>query len=389
MSSTAESHEPLKALPLAALHRAAGAKWAPFAGYDMPIQYADGLTVEHVWTRERAGLFDVSHMGPTFVVIASPPPDADEAHALIAAEMEKLVASDIAGLKPGQIRYSALLNETGGIVDDVMIGRPADPAMRGSLYVVLNAGRKDVDLTLMQTHLSGRVALRPAGASLLALQGPRAAHVLERFVPGCGALSFMQFAQFDVTTGGRALVSRSGYTGEDGFEILIGDGDEKLAIALTEHEDVKWIGLGARDSLRLEAGLCLYGHDLDEDTSPVEAALSWTLGKARKTRGDFPGAKRIVSEASTGAKRKRVGIRPLDRAPAREGVEIVADGRVIGTVTSGGYSPLLKAPISMGYVETPFARAGTRVELMIRGKAHGAEIAPLPFIPHRYKRSAP
>jgi aminomethyltransferase len=376
-----------KKLPLDAVWRARTSKFGDFAGYDMPLQF-EGLIQEHNWTRTHAGLFDVSHMGPCFFALPKGHGlEGDAAHKKIAALIERLVPADIQGLKPGQVRYTMLLNEEGGILDDLMIARPAEPAAAGDLYIVVNAGCKHEDWALIEAATRGEANLvRADDRCLLALQGPSAELVARAVVgDGLGEMSFMQVRRFDAF--GRITVTRSGYTGEDGYEILVrAENAKDLAEALLAHPEVKPIGLGARDSLRLEAGLCLYGHDLDPTTSPIEADLAWTIQKRRREAGDFPGAKRILREWDLGVARKRVGIRPNDRAPAREGVEIYKDGRQVGVVTSGGFSPTLNGPISMGYVETQFAAPGTGLELMIRGQARAATITPLPFTPHRYHR---
>ncbi|MBU6372520.1 MAG: glycine cleavage system aminomethyltransferase GcvT [Alphaproteobacteria bacterium] len=383
-------NDELKKLPLDAVHRASGAKFGAFAGYDMPILYPEGLMAEHGWTRSQAGLFDVSHMGPCFLTLKDAALTGDAAHAAIAAAMERLVPSDIAGLKPGQMRYSVLLNAEGGALDDLMIARPAAPERQGMLYLVVNAGCKDQDWALIEAALGDVATLtRADDRALLALQGPAAEAALEPLLPGVAAMAFMELKLIETARFGRTLVTRSGYTGEDGYEILVHpEHAGAFAAALTADARVKWIGLGARDSLRLEAGLCLYGHDLDPTISPIEADLSWIIQKRRRTAADFPGASRILEELKAGPKRKRVGIRPKDRAPAREGVEIHAGGRRIGVVTSGGFGPSVGAPISMGYVEPAFATPGTTIELLVRGQPRAAEIVSLPFAPHRYKRSA-
>jgi aminomethyltransferase len=376
-------------LPLDGLHRARGAKFGGFADYDMPITYPLGMMGEHAWTREKAGLFDVSHMGPCFIGL---PKDhglaPDNAHAAIAAQIERIVPGDIKGLKPGQIRYSMLLNASGGVLDDLMIARPSEPEAQGDLYVVVNAGGKRADWAIMaQAFDAGTRIVRADDRALLALQGPTAESVMATLCPDAAAMSFMSYARLTVGSFGRLTISRSGYTGEDGYEILV-KADQALgfAEALLADERVQLIGLGARDSLRLEAGLCLYGHDLDPDTTPIEADLAWTIQKRRRVAADFPGAARIMAHLKDGAPRKRVGLRPLERAPAREGVEIQANGAKIGIVTSGGFSPTLNTPISMGYVEAAFAAPGARVDLLVRGQHRAAEIVPLPFVPHRYKR---
>ncbi len=387
-----ESAQILKRLPLDALHRALGAKFAAFAGYDMPVTYPEGLLAEHAWTRENAGLFDVSHMGPSFVALSKGHGlEGEAAHAAIATLIERLVPSDIKGLKPGQIRYTTLLNALGGVLDDLMIARPPEPAAQGDLYVVVNAGCKEADWALLQSGVgeAARV-VRADDRALLALQGPKAEAALARLAPGVEALAFMTYARFETAEFGRLTISRSGYTGEDGFEILVRpEQAQGFARALLALPEVKPIGLGARDSLRLEAGLCLYGHELDPGTSPIEADLAWIIQKRRRQSGDFPGAGLILRQLSEGPPKRRVGLKPLERAPAREGAEIHAQGRMIGLVSSGGFSPTLNAPISMGYVEAAFAAPGTRVDLMVRGQPRPAEIVALPFVPHRYKRSAP
>lgn len=384
--------EPLLKLQLDAWHRAAGAKFAAFAGYDMPVTYPDGLIAEHKWTRTNAGLFDVSHMGPSFVALPKGHGlEGDAAHKAVAALLERLVPGDIQGLKPGQIRYTMLLNAAGGVLDDLMIARPPEPAGQGDLYVVVNAGCKLADWALMEKTFGAEAKItRADDRALLAVQGPRAEEALAALIPGVAALQFMTYARFETDAFGRLTISRSGYTGEDGFEVLVrAEFAQSFASALIATGIVKPIGLGARDSLRLEAGLCLYGHDLDETTSPIEADLAWTIQKRRRTAGDFPGADRILRELKDGPARVRVGIRPKDRAPAREGVEIHSGGQKIGMVVSGGFSPMLEAPISMGYVAAAFAKPGTAIELLVRGQPRAAEVVSLPFVPHRYKRANP
>jgi aminomethyltransferase len=380
----------LKKLPLDALWRARTSKFADFAGYDMPIQF-EGLIAEHNWTRQHAGLFDVSHMGPCFFSLPDRSLEAkgDEAHKKLAALIERLVPADIQGLKHGQVRYTTLLNEAGGIVDDLMIARAGYAEAQEGLYVVVNAGCKLQDWALIAQKTAGEaVIVRADDRCLLALQGPcaqlAAASVID---PGLAEMGFMQMQRLDHPKYDRLAITRSGYTGEDGYELLVrADHATALAEALLAHPEVKPVGLGARDSLRLEAGLCLYGHDLDAATSPIEADLAWTIQKRRREAGDFPGAKRILREWDLGPARKRVGIRPNDRAPAREGVEIMKDGKPIGQVTSGGFSPTLNGPISMGYVEAPHASPGHTVDLMVRGVPRSATIVPLPFVAHRYHR---
>lgn len=361
-------------------HVKAGARLVPFAGYEMPVQYPSGILTEHNWTRSHAGLFDVSHMGQAFLV----GPD----HATTAAAMEKLVPADIANLKPQQIRYAQFLNSSGGILDDLMITRSAYAGYEGWLYIVCNASRKVDDFAHMEKHLASNVKLQRGEAmSLIALQGPQAEAVLAKLAPVVRDIAFMTYGA--VTLDGiQAHVSRSGYTGEDGFEISVFDKDaSKLWQLLLADPDVKPIGLGARDSLRLEAGLCLYGHDIDETTSPVEADLLWSIQKRRRAEGGFIGAERVLKEIAAGPARKRVGIKPEGRAPAREGT-VVTDmaGRPIGVITSGGFGPTANGPVAMGYVETSFAQPGTAIQLIVRDKSMPAQVITLPFVPHNYKR---
>jgi aminomethyltransferase len=378
----------LKKTPLHAMHVRLGARMAEFGGYDMPIQYSEGIMAEHVWTRTQAGLFDVSHMGPSFLAL----PElggGDEAHRKVSALVEKLVPSDIAGLAPGKVQLTVLLNENGGIIDDLMIGRPAATDRQGMLYIVVNAGTKENDFALIQQAAGNEAKLRRADdRALIALQGPKAEQVIEAIFPQAADLTFMTFVRIEDTDYGRVLITRCGYTGEDGFEILVpAEHGEAFANRLLEDHRVKPIGLGARDSLRLEAGLCLYGHDLDTNKTPVAASLSWMISKTRRERGDFPGAQRILGELKSGVPSKRVGIRPLGRAPAREGVEVQSlDGQTIGVVTSGGFGPTVNGPVAQGYVDTSYAKAGTPVKLLVRGKLLDAEIATLPFVPAHYKR---
>ncbi|QGZ95799.1 glycine cleavage system aminomethyltransferase GcvT [Terricaulis silvestris] len=376
-----------KKLPLDAIWRARTSKFGDFAGYDMPLQF-EGLIPEHNWTRTHAGLFDVSHMGPSFFALPKGHGlEGEEAHRKVASLIERLVPADIQGLKPGQVRYTMITNAEGGVLDDLMIARPAEPGAAGDLYIVVNAGCKHQDWALIEAATQGEANLvRADDRCLLALQGP-GAHIAAAAVidPALADMSFMNVKRYDAF--GRLTITRSGYTGEDGYEILVrAENAKDLAEALLAHAEVKPIGLGARDSLRLEAGLCLYGHDLDPTTSPIEADLAWTIQKRRREAADFPGADRILREYTNGAARKRVGIRPNDRAPAREGVEIFKDGKKIGIVTSGGFSPILNAPISMGYVDAQYAERGLGLDLMIRGQARPATIVPLPFVPHNYHR---
>jgi aminomethyltransferase len=372
------SDQPLKRTPLSAQHLTLGAKMVPFAGYEMPVHYPLGILKEHLHTRGQAGLFDVSHMGQVFLTGPN--------HATTAAALESLLPADIANLRPGQQRYSQLLNDAGGIIDDLMVTRPASAADDGRLFLVVNAARKEVDCAHIAARLPAGVQLVPAAdRALLAVQGPEAARILAAFCPEAPRLAFMQ-ARSAPIGGIDCHISRSGYTGEDGFEISVAaEHAEALWQLLLKEDAIQPIGLGARDSLRLEAGLCLYGHDIDETTSPVEAGLAWSMQKRRRSEGGFPGANRIQDELANGPKRKRVGIRPDGRAPAREGTEIRALlGDHLGVVTSGGFGPSVGAPIAMGYVAADRAEVGTPVNLMVRGKALAGAVVPLPFVPHRY-----
>lgn len=362
----------LKKTPLYDLHVELGARMVPFAGYAMPVQYPDGIMAEHLHTRDSAGLFDVSHMGQARVT-------GDE------AALEALITADLSALKPGEQKYTLLLNDEGGIMDDLMVSRPfgAD----GGIFVVVNAATKGADFAHMRARFAGRATLTEyPERALLALQGPAAAAVFTGLVPEAAKLVFMQCGVFTLD-GVEVFASRSGYTGEDGFEISVpADKAEQIARLLLSDARVKPIGLGARDSLRLEAGLCLYGHDMDEGRTPVEAALTWAIAKTRRERADFPGAAKILKQIAEGAGIKRVGIRPHDRAPAREGAEIAVDGEIVGVVTSGGFGPTVGAPVAMGYVRSDLAKPGTALDLMVRGKARPAEITSMPFAPHRFHR---
>jgi aminomethyltransferase len=372
--------EKLSRTPLHDLHVSLGARIVPFAGYEMPVQYPSGILTEHNWTRENAGLFDVSHMGQAFLVGPN--------HAAIAAAIETLVPGEVTGLGPGRIRYTQLLTPEGGIIDDLMITRSHAEADDGTLGLVVNASRKEVDYEWLQQHLPADVKLvRADDRALIALQGPKAEAALNRHAPKAAALAFMSAtsAEFD---GIDCHIARSGYTGEDGFEISVkADKVRQVAEALLAEPEVKPIGLGARDSLRLEAGLCLYGHDIDETTSPVEADLVWSIGKRRRAEGGFIGAGRVQRELAEGAKRKRVGIRPEGRAPAREGTHVLSSaGERIGTITSGGFGPTVNGPVAMGYVDAAFAKPGTPLTLIVRDKPLAASVAALPFVANSYKR---
>jgi aminomethyltransferase len=374
------SDEALRRTPLYDEHVRLGGKIVPFAGYEMPVQYPTGILTEHNWTRENAGLFDVSHMGQCFIMS----PD----FATSAAAMEKLVPADIAGLAPKQQRYSQLLNEAGGILDDLMITRADYKGYEGWLYVVVNAGCKEGDYVHITKNLPEGVTFKPGeDMALLALQGPKAEDVLAKLAPAVRDLKFMHYEALSIDSI-QAHVSRSGYTGEDGFELSVWNKDVvKLWTLLLADASVKPIGLGARDSLRLEAGLCLYGHELDETTSPNEAALMWSIAKHRREAGGFIGASRVQNEIAKGTARLRVGIKPTGRALAREGTVVQdSSGRVIGRVTSGGFGPTVNGPVAMGYVETNSSAAGTPVQLIVRDQALPATIVKIPFVPNHFKR---
>ena len=382
------SNTPLKTTPLHGLHVRLGARMAEFGGYDMPIQYADGIMAEHTWTRSHAGLFDVSHMGPSFLSLPQLG-GGDEAHRKVASLVERLVPSDISGLAPGKVQLTVLLDANGGIIDDLMIGRPLRADQQGMLYIVVNAGTKENDFALIAEAAGTEAELHRADErALVAIQGPEAEAVIAGILPEAVPLTFMTFCEIRNTAFGNIIATRCGYTGEDGFEILVpAEHGEAFANRLLEDPRVKSIGLGARDSLRLEGGMCLYGHDIDISKTPVAASLSWMISKARRERGDFPGADRILHELKEGVPSKRVGIRPLGRAPAREGAEIQnTDGETIGVITSGGFGPTVNGPVAQGYVDTTYAKAGTPLKLIVRGKALEAEVATLPFVPAKYKR---
>jgi aminomethyltransferase len=371
---------PLKTTPLYAAHLALGGRMVPFAGYELPVQYADGVMKEHLWTREHAGLFDVSHMGQARLAGADP-----------LAALEKLTPGDFAALKAGKQKYTLLLNKDGGIIDDLMVSRPtsADGGEDGVL-VVVNGACKENDFAVMGAALAGQVTIqRLEDRALVALQGPEAAAVMASLVPASAGMVFMD-SRAIAGFGTDLIVSRSGYTGEDGYEISI-PGAEAARVwgEILADPRVRPIGLGARDSLRLEAGLPLYGHDLDETVSPVEADLTFAVNKPRRERGDFPGAARVARELAEGPARVRVALRVLEGAPAREGAEIAdAAGAVIGVVTSGGYSPSLKAGVALGFVPPAHAAPGTQLKVIVRGKPQAAEVVKAPFVPHRYVRKA-
>ena len=380
------SNTPLKKTPLHALHVKLGGRMVEFGGYDMPVQFPDGIMAEHNWTRSHAGLFDVSHMGPSFLTL--PQLGGPDAHDRISEIFEPLVCADVRGLAPGEQKLTLLLNEDGGILDDLMVARPFEEHRQGMLYVVVNAGTKEADFARIGAHAGDRAKLsRADNRALIALQGPEAGAVMADHAPATVDMKFMQLRHVDID-GQSSPISRSGYTGEDGFEILFPpEKAEAFVERLLADPRVKPIGLGARDSLRLEAGMCLYGHDIDMTKTPIQASLAWTVSKARRERADFPGAQRILKEIKDGAHAKRVGIKPLGRAPAREGTEIQSvDGVAIGVITSGGFGPTVNGPVAMGYVEASHAKTGTPLKLIVRGKALDAEVAALPFVPHKYKR---
>lgn len=362
----------LKTTPLNAAHRALGARMVGFGGYDMPVQY-EGVLAEHRWTREHAGLFDVSHMGQCKFT----GPDA-------IAQFQRFVPGDYQVLKTGRQKYSVLLNAQGGIIDDLMAGKPD----HDGLFVVVNAGNKDEDFAFWAGHLTGDATLTVLDdRALIAIQGPEAAEVMAKHEPVLSEFGFMDCARL-MLFGVDCYVSRSGYTGEDGYEISVPAADaERVWNTILEDARVKPIGLGARDSLRLEAGLPLHGHDIDPGTSPVEGALTFALSKSRKEAADFNGAERILKELAEGPSRVRVGLSVKEGAPAREGAEIAdLDGAVIGKVTSGGPSPTLGRNIAMGYVPPAFAALGTELKVIVRGKAAAAEVIDMPFVAQRYYR---
>ncbi len=364
--------ETLKTTSLNAAHRALGARMVGFGGYDMPVQY-EGVLAEHRWTREHAGLFDVSHMGQCKITGA----DA-------ITQFQRFVPGDYEILKAGKQKYSLLLNAEGGIMDDLMAGKPD----HDGLYVVVNAGNKDADFAFLNANLAGDAALTVlADRSLIAIQGPEAAEVMAAHEPVLAEFGFMDCARL-MLFGVDCYISRSGYTGEDGYEISVPNADaERIWNTLLSDARVKPIGLGARDSLRLEAGLPLHGHDIDATTSPVEGALTFALSKSRKEAADFNGAQRILKELADGASRVRVGLSVKEGAPAREGAEVAdMDGAVIGTVTSGGPSPTLGRNIAMGYVPPKFAELGTELKVIVRGKPAAAEVIAMPFVAQRYYR---
>ena len=374
----APSQDPPIPLPLDGWHRDRGARMVPFAGYAMPIQY-EGIIAEHNWTRTQAGLFDVSHMGQLSF-------SADSGDVDVAAALEALLPGDMVGLKAGRQKYSLLLDEEGGVLDDLMVSRRG-AAQGGDIYMVVNGATKYDDIGWLREHLPDEVTINHLeDQALLALQGPAAAAALASLVPGVADLFFMECGGF--AWGGHDLwISRSGYTGEDGFEISVpAEGVEALATALCALDSVKPIGLGARDSLRLEAGLPLYGHDLDPRVSPVGAGLTFAIPKRRRLGGGFMGFERIAKELEHGPPARWVGFSIAGKLPAREGAHVFAGDMQIGTLTSGGFAPTVGAPIAAGWIAGNFAAVGTAVEIEVRGKRLAATVAAMPFVPHRYHR---
>lgn len=360
-----------KRTPLYDLHVELGGKMVDFAGWSMPVQYPLGIMGEHKQCREKAALFDVSHMAQ--VVVTGDSREQD---------FERLVPSNISGLPAGKARYTFFTNEQGGILDDLIVSNAGD-----HLFVVVNAAMAEQDINIMKSGLPNCEVTVLSDRALLAVQGPAAENVVSKYVPAARDLKFMETMTCDFT-GIDARVSRLGYTGEDGYEISIpNDKAEEIARLLLEDDNLEPAGLGARDSLRLEAGLCLYGNDIDPTTSPIEAQLTWAIQKRRREEGGFPGADRILGELQNGPNRKLVGIQPMGRAPARQGVEIQSsDGQVIGAITSGGFGPTFEGPVALGYVKSEFASPDTEINLNVRGKLNPAKVVKPPFVPQNYKR---
>ena len=373
---TTEQNTDLKSTPLNALHRELGARMVPFAGYDMPVQYPDGIMTEHLHARDKAGLFDVSHMGQVVVRGVG-----------VAAALEAMVPVELESLPINRQTYALFTNDEGGILDDLMIARWSED----TFFLVVNAACKEQDLAHLRKHLAGFEVDYLDGRGLLALQGPAAADVMAQVAPAACELIFMNGCHVTID-GADCFITRSGYTGEDGFEISVpAEAADALARKLLSFEQVAPIGLGARDSLRLEAGLCLYGHDLDVTTTPIQASLLWSISKSRRADGEkaggFPGSDVIFREIAEGAARKRVGLQIDGRAPVREGAELVDEnGKQVGIVTSGGFGPTLGAPLAMGYVESAYAAVGTTLNALVRCKARAVTVTKMPFVPQRYFR---
>ncbi|MDD5035065.1 MAG: glycine cleavage system aminomethyltransferase GcvT [Methylococcaceae bacterium] len=368
----------LKHTPLHDLHRELGATMVPYAGYEMPVRFTPGILGEHLHTRAAAGLFDVSHMGLIRI----------EGESGLYERFERLVSRELQSLPPGTCRYALLLNDQGGALDDLMITRPGNDRDSRTLYLIVNAACKERDLAHIRAGLGERDrAELLEDSAILGLQGPAAAEILSHYCDAPSRLKFMHSGQYTLAGFGEAIVSRSGYTGEDGFEIALDCAHaQAFARSLLARPEVMMVGLGARDTLRLEAGLPLYGHDLDETTTPVEAGFSWMLSRQRLENGGFPGAEILRRQWLQGPARRLMGIRPQDKTIAREQTELQLSGNRVGIVTSGGFGPSIQGPIAMGYVESAHARAGTSVDLIVRGKAVPAQIVALPFVPHRYVR---
>lgn len=374
MDNTAQKiPDSLQKTPLWQLHVDMGGKMVPFAGYDMPVQYADmGVLKEHLHTRSAAGLFDVSHMGQCVIT--------DDSGGVT---LEKIMPGDICGLEKGKVRYTVLLNDAGGIVDDLMVTRWDNK----TFYIVVNAACKDKDFAWIQKKIGAEIKLQPlADRALLALQGPFAESVTARLFPVVTNMKFMTSLNTSLD-GNDIFISRSGYTGEDGFEISIPNAYAvTFAKKLLAYPEVRWIGLGARDSLRLEAGLCLYGHDMDDATTPIEANLKWVIPKRRREEKNFLGAEKILTELAVQPRRLRVGLQPEGKAPIREGAELYSGAEKIGTVTSGGFGPTVNAPVAMGYVDVSHSIVGTKITALVRGQHLLCTVVTLPFIKQNYKK---
>ena len=373
----------LKHTALHALHMQLGAKMVDFAGYDMPIQYPLGVLKEHLHTRKKCGIFDVSHMGQAWLI--------GDSQIQVAEIVETVLPAEIIGLPSGKQQYTQLLNENGTILDDLIITKPAEEKYSDRLYTVVNAGCKDADYAHMQSHMDGVRIQRLENRAQIAIQGPLAVEVLSAVVHGVQDLTFMSFKSFDWGAGdgntSELLISRSGYTGEDGYEVSIENAyATEFTKILLQNENAEMIGLGARDSLRLEAGLCLYGNDLDTTTTPVEAGLLWSIGKRRRQQGGFIGATVIQDNIANGVHRKRIGLNIDGKAPCRQGTEIFVGDTKVGEITSGGFGPSIGKPVAMGYIDTAHSDIGTEVTLLVRKKHISAKVCKMPFAPHKYKR---